>query len=125
MTSRTGGAWRTQPAASSCEVVAPLAIGQHRDHVLTRKASARLDAPVWHYVDFPYVVAAECRVEDLVPDGAERFSLDISPGGLAAWQDGFVCHRSQIQLLFSDEEEARAAIRRYSETGGGRTLFRF
>ncbi len=42
-----------QPGA---ELVIPLAIGHHRDHVLTRMAAERLGRPLWHYVDYPYVI---------------------------------------------------------------------
>jgi LmbE family N-acetylglucosaminyl deacetylase len=41
------------------ELVAPLAIGHHRDHALARRAAERLGVPLWHYVDYPYVIREE------------------------------------------------------------------
>lgn len=43
----------------SCELVAPLAIGSHRDHILTRTAAERLGIQLWHYADCPYVIYGE------------------------------------------------------------------
>jgi LmbE family N-acetylglucosaminyl deacetylase len=107
------------------QVVAPLAIGSHRDHVLTRRAAESLGIPLWRYADYPYLVYGEHSLADWVPPEAETFSLAISPAGLQAWQDGFACHRSQIPLVFVDEEDMRASIGRYLESGYGFTLWKF
>ncbi len=108
-----------------CRLAAPLAIGSHRDHVLTRTAAERLGAPLWHYADYPYLVYGEHRLADWIPADAEAFSLEISPAGLKAWQDGFACQRSQIPLLYVDEADMRAAIERYLKSGYGYTLWKF
>jgi hypothetical protein len=109
----------------ACELVAPLAIGSHRDHVLTRTAAERTGLPLWHYADYPYLVYGEQALADWLPAGAEPFDLEISPAGLMAWQDGFACQRSQIPLLFVDEEDMRAAIEKYLHSGYGHTLWKF
>jgi LmbE family N-acetylglucosaminyl deacetylase len=108
-----------------CEIVAPLAIGSHRDHCLTRTAAERLGGALWHYADYPYLVYSEARLEDFVPGGAKEFSIQISPQGLRAWQDGFACQRSQIPLVFVDEDDMRTSIARYLESGYGTTLWKF
>ena len=108
-----------------CELVAPLAIGSHRDHVLTRTAAELLALPLWHYADYPYLVYGEHRLEDWLPANAEAFSLGISPEGLKAWQDGFACQRSQIPMLYVDEDDLRAAIESYLKSGCGFTLWKF
>jgi len=108
-----------------CELVVPLAIGQHRDHVLTRKAAEKLNISLWHYVDYPYITRDHYDLEDWIPPHAEQFTIPISPNGLIAWQDGFACHRSQIILLFPDEAEMRLALENYSKSAGGSTLWKF
>jgi 2'-N-acetylparomamine deacetylase len=108
-----------------CELVAPLAIGSHRDHVLTRTAAERLGTPLWHYADYPYLIYGEHDLADWVPSKAEAFSLEISPAGLKAWQDGFACQRSQIPLLWVDEEDMRRSIEKYLLSGYGHTLWKF
>ena len=108
-----------------CELVSPLAIGHHRDHVLTRLAAERQGRPLWHYVDYPYVIREQYDMAEFLPAGAEQFSLPISQEGLQAWQAGFACHKSQVILLFPDETEMRQAIATYATSGGGSTLWKF
>jgi 2'-N-acetylparomamine deacetylase len=108
-----------------CELVIPLAIGSHRDHVLTRTASERLGIPLWHYADYPYLIFGEHNLSDWVPAKAETFTLEVTTAGLKAWQDGFACQRSQIPLLWVDEEDMRSSIKKYLESGYGHTLWKF
>jgi LmbE family N-acetylglucosaminyl deacetylase len=109
----------------TCELVAPLAIGNHRDHVLTRTAAERLGFPIWHYADYPYLIYGEHNLVDFLPDQPDSLSVEISPAGLHAWQAGFACHRSQIPLLFVDEDDMRASIEKYLQSGYGNTIWRF
>jgi len=109
----------------TCELVAPLGIGSHRDHVLTRRAAERTGHPLWHYADYPYLIYGEHTLGDWIPANAEKLSVEISPFGLKAWQDGFACHRSQIPLLWVDEDDMRASIERYLKAGYGFTLWKF
>jgi LmbE family N-acetylglucosaminyl deacetylase len=108
-----------------CELVIPLAIGHHRDHVLTRLAAERLGKPLWHYVDFPYVAREHYDLKEFIPEEAEHFTLAISETAQAAWQDGIACYKSQMIMLFADEAEMRQAIQAYAEAGGGTTLWKF
>ena len=108
-----------------CELVAPLAIGSHRDHVLTRTAAERMGFPLWHYADYPYLIYGEHTLADWLPAGAKEFSLEVSPAGLKAWQDGFACQHSQIPLLYVDEDDMRNAIEKYFKSGYGFTLWQF
>jgi LmbE family N-acetylglucosaminyl deacetylase len=110
---------------ADCELVAPLAIGSHRDHVLTRRAAERTGMPLWHYADYPYLVYGGHRLADWLPARPIKFFLEVSPAGLKAWQDGFACHRSQIPLLFVDEDDMRNSIEKYLKSGYGSTLWQF
>jgi LmbE family N-acetylglucosaminyl deacetylase len=107
------------------KVVIPFTVGHHRDHVLTRKAAERLGIPLWHYVDYPYVIQNETHLAEWIPPNAENYSLQVSPGGLKAWQDGFACHHSQIIFFWPDEAEMRVGIEDYFRSGGGFTLWKF
>jgi hypothetical protein len=109
----------------TCELVSPLSIGNHRDHVLTRRAAERTGLPLWHYADYPYLVYGEHTLQDWIPAGAKEFSLEIGAAGLRAWQDGFACQRSQIPLVFVDEDDMRSAIARYLSSGCGSSLWQF
>jgi 2'-N-acetylparomamine deacetylase len=109
----------------TCELVAPLAIGSHRDHVLTRRAAEQTGHPLWHYADYPYLIYGEHTLANWLPVNLQIFSFEISPSGLKAWQDGFACQRSQIPLLYVDEDDMRAAIEKYLRSGYGNTLWKF
>jgi LmbE family N-acetylglucosaminyl deacetylase len=110
---------------ADCELVTPLAIGSHRDHVLTRRAAEQTGHPLWHYADYPYLVYGDHTLVDWLPDGAKEFTLEISVAGLKAWQDGFACQRSQIPLLYVDENDMRNSIEKYLRSGYGFTLWQF
>jgi LmbE family N-acetylglucosaminyl deacetylase len=107
------------------EVAVPLAIGSHRDHILTRCGAEALGIPLWYYADYPYLVHSDHKLSDFVPENSRRFTRGISPKGVKVWQDAFACHRSQIPLLFADEEDMRSSIARYHQGGYGATLYQF
>lgn len=108
-----------------CQLVSPLGIGSHRDHALTRLAVDRLGVPVWHYIDYPYVIRQEYDLKRFIPAEAEQFTLPVSPSAIQAWQDGMACHKSQIILLFPDEAEMRQSIATYAAAQGGSSLWKF
>jgi LmbE family N-acetylglucosaminyl deacetylase len=109
----------------SCELVIPLSIGHHRDHVIVRRAADRLGIPLWHYVDYPYIIREQYDLAEWIPADAEQFSLAASPEGLTAWQGGIACHRSQIVFFWPDLDAMRLGIEDYAKSGGGQTLRRF
>jgi len=53
-------------------IFAPLAIGRHVDHIITRNAAARLGLPVVYYSDFPYS-------ESALPDRASWNAITSFP----------------------------------------------
>ena len=110
---------------ANVNLVIPLAIGGHRDHVLTRTAAEKLGFPLWHYADYPYLVYGEHTLSDWLPTKFETFALTLSPSGLKAWKAGISCHRSQIPLLWIDEEDMLTSIDRYFNRGNGYTLWKF
>jgi LmbE family N-acetylglucosaminyl deacetylase len=110
------------PAA---QLVAPLAIGHHRDHLLTRLAAEGLGAPLWYFVDYPYVVRDVYDLADFIPVGAEQFTLPLSADAMSAWQEGILCHKSQMIMLFADAAEMRQSIQDYAGSGGGSRLWKF
>lgn len=107
------------------ELAAPLGIGSHRDHLLTRRGADRLGMPLWYYADYPYLVHGRHKLEDFVPAGAKEFQQPVTEQGAEIWKDAFACHASQIELLFVDDEDMRASINRYHQAGFGRTLWQF
>lgn len=108
-----------------CELVIPFTIGQHRDHVLTRIAAEGLCLPLWHYVDYPYIIQKDYDLAEWIPPQAEQFSIPLSPDGLKAWQDGVATHKSQLVFFWPDVPGMRVGIEAYSKSGGGNALWKF
>ncbi len=107
-----------------CELVSPLAIGHHRDHELSRLAAESLGRPLWHYVDYPYVIREQYDMKEFIPNGAQEFITPLSSQGLQAWQSGILCHTSQMIMLFPGEAEMRQEIEAYAQSGSC-TLWKF
>jgi LmbE family N-acetylglucosaminyl deacetylase len=107
------------------ELAIPLTIGHHRDHVLVRKAAEQLGIPLWHYVDYPYIIQEQYDLKEWIPQGATEFSLIPTAPGINAWQDGIACNRSQIVFFWPDLTEMRTGIETYARSGGGVVLTKF
>lgn len=105
-------------------LIAPLTLGNHVDHVLTRVAAEQLPRPVSFYLDFPYVEKAAGEIPSLVPQGFQRTLHPVSELGLTAWQDGVAAYRSQLSTFWSSEMEMRQAIARHNQQYGGITLWK-
>jgi LmbE family N-acetylglucosaminyl deacetylase len=110
---------------SLCELVTPLAVGNHRDHVLTRLAAERLGKPLWHYVDYPYITREAYDLKEFIPSDSVAFSVSVSPDAVTVWQDAIACYKSQMIMLFADDTEMRQEIQKYAQSGGGSRLWRF
>jgi LmbE family N-acetylglucosaminyl deacetylase len=106
-----------KPAAlpKDAQVVTPLGVGNHRDHTLTRAVAEHLYGPVWHYFDYPYAIQNVFKVEEFIPQTAQKYIRLISPQGLTAWKEAVACHHSQIATFWKSEQEMFAAINGYAE----------
>ncbi len=117
--------WLRKNISDDAHIVAPLAIGHHRDHVLTRKAAEGLGIALWRYVDYPYVIRDQYDLADWIPETAERYTVPLTSADVEAWQEAIACYRSQLLMLWPDENDMRQAIQDYAQSGGGATLYRF
>jgi len=106
------------------ELVAPLALGGHVDHRLSRAAAEALERPLWYYADYPYVSRHPDQILALREAGWEETIFDVSQEGLEAWQEAIAAHRSQISTFWPDLESMYAEIQDYLELTGGAALWR-
>ncbi len=78
-------------------VFAPLGIGRHVDHIITRSAATQLGLPVFYYSDFPYS-------ESALPDRAFVEGRNLVPHlwhtGREANADRVRAYRSQLDAPF-------------------------
>ncbi len=104
-------------------VVCPLALGNHVDHQLTRRAADGLGWKLRYYADFPYILRGIPLVEQMEAEGWLSEILSISPAGLAAWQASIRAHASQISTFWASALEMEQAVSQYLESCGGAVLW--
>jgi len=105
------------------QLVCPMALGNHIDHHLTRRAAEGLHRPLLYYPDYPYS-------EDLHLDEGEVHSVElrklpypISVQSFTRWIEAIGLHASQISTFWGSTQEMEEAIRSYWRTGGGSVLW--
>ena len=105
-------------------VVCPVALGNHVDHRLTRRAAEASSRRLYYYPDYPYVLRCASELA-LVESGVwQRVPATISSAGLFAWQDAVAAYPSQISTFWSSISEAILSIHNYWAGGGGRLWVR-
>ena len=107
-------------------LIAPLGIGNHVDHDLTRKAASRLGRQLLYYPDYPYAFEAEGKEILGIMDSSREWQaieLEISLRGLEAWSRGAGAYASQISTFWEDEEAQASEIRDFSSFLGGMRLW--
>ena len=113
-----------QALAPGDKLVAPLALGGHVDHRLTRAAAESIGQVLWYYADYPYVCRHLDQIQDLRQAGWEETLFDVSLEGLVAWQEAIAAHRSQISTFWSSLETMYAEIHAYLDLMGGVLLWK-
>lgn len=104
-------------------LVCPLTLGNHVDHVITRRAVELLSRPRWYYADFPYVVN-EPQSLSAVVGCMESELFPISEQGLRAWQRGVMAYASQLDSLLKVEGTLPETLHSYWAAEGGIRLWR-
>jgi LmbE family N-acetylglucosaminyl deacetylase len=103
-------------------LVCPLALGEHVDHVITRRAAETLGIPLWYYADVPYLFQHENELA-LAIQAMNGKTFFISAQGLAAWQESIQAHASQISSLFADAQDMQNQIKNYCQSRNGLTIW--
>lgn len=117
---------RLREAFEGVTLYAPLAVGGHVDHRLTRAAAERaFGGRLAYYEDFPYVLrpgALETALGDAEPWRSEVVALerDAVKARIAA----IGAHRSQLRPLFGARWRMRLKVARAVRHTGGERLWR-
>jgi len=103
-------------------VLIPLGLGNHVDHIITRRAVEDLNRPVWYYADIPYFFS---HADELAPSikGLKAKTFAISESGLAAWQAGIQAYGSQLPSLFGNLQNMLSQINEYYLSRNGMILW--
>jgi LmbE family N-acetylglucosaminyl deacetylase len=91
-------------------IYAPMAIGEHVDHRLTRMAAERLDRPLRYYQDLPYAFRDGKPAPELgIPSGIERLHM-LSQENIDAWAGAILDYPSQVPSFWESEAEVRSEL---------------
>lgn len=109
------------------ELIIPLAIGNHVDHEITRKAASRLGRCLSYYADYPYARESEGKkilriMEETYEWQADQ--LQVSAKGMDFWWQAAQAYRSQISTFWEDEGDLRKEISEFSRNLGGFRLWK-
>jgi hypothetical protein len=110
------------------QIVAPLAVGNHVDHQLVRRAAERHFGreTLRYYEDYPYARRAEA-VTAVVGAGATGWKKEIIPlseAALAARIAAIAAFTSQISSFFEDHADMARQVAARVTAGGGERLWR-
>ncbi|MFC2054613.1 PIG-L deacetylase family protein [Chloroflexota bacterium] len=106
------------------QVVCPLALGDHVDHQLVKRATERLERPMLYYTDYPYVLESMDILEHMKHSGWSTIPHSISENGMIAWEEAVSTHTSQISTFWSDSTSMRTALRSFHQKMAGVVLWR-
>ena len=104
-------------------IVAPLSVGNHVDHQITRRVAEMVNPPtLLYYPDFPYVVT----YNEQLPQKTERLctiEYTLTPGEVDDWIAAVRCYVTQMRMLERAVGSVPELVRQYA-TGNGLHLFR-
>ena len=91
-------------------IYAPMAIGEHVDHRLTRMAAERLGRPLRYYRDLPYAFRDGKPAPELgIPSGTE-LRIKLSPDEIDAWAAAILDYPSQVPSFWESDDEVRKEL---------------
>jgi LmbE family N-acetylglucosaminyl deacetylase len=109
------------------ELIIPLAIGNHVDHEVTRKAATRLGRCLSYYTDYPYARDPEGAQIIQIMENSREWQADqlpISAPGMDLWWRAARAYGSQISTFWEDESDLRKEISEFSRNLGGFRLWK-
>jgi len=102
-----------QSMPPACQVVAPLGLGKHVDHLITRNALECIGNSFWYYADYPYILQHNDELLHLKQEGWKSVVFPVSKRGLEAWVEAVAAYTSQISTFWRDLAEMRSSIYDY------------
>mgnify|MGYP001083277426 CR=1 FL=1 len=97
----------------------PFGLGEHVDHLLTRRAVERLDVPLRFYADMPYTARSEELKAQFDPQSAEWESILLTSEAIDAWVAAVLEYQSQLSTFWQDEDELYKELNGFHDEFGG------
>lgn len=109
------------------QVLAPLTVGNHVDHIFVRQAAERVFGDgLLYYEDYPYA-QEEGSVEELLARTGEAWQPEVYPlseAALRAKIEAILAYRSQLSTFWTDRADLERQVRGYAERVGGERVWR-
>lgn len=109
---------------SEGEIYAPLGIGGHVDHILTRRAAERVGRTMWLYRDIPYALRPTSTSREPTPVGAPNALVALAPEEIEMWAAACGEYHSQLSSFWPDFETMEDELRSFHDRFGGIPLVR-
>lgn len=109
------------------QVYAPLAVGGHVDHQITRAAAERrFGAKLLYYEDYPYVANREALTAVIPPDTPfwQSQVIPLSAAALKAKMAAIAAFASQFSSFFVDQADLEQKITNFTASVGGERVWR-
>ena len=107
-------------------IIAPLGVGNHADHLVTRQAAeVCFGDKVWYFEDYPYVQedgAITAVIPENTPDW-QAHTYPLPPADLIAKAKAIAAYQSQVSTFFTDYQDLTQQIQTYSQQVGGERLW--
>lgn len=107
-------------------VVAPLGVGNHADHLVTRQAAELcFGTKLWYFEDYPYV-QEDGAITAVIPANTTHWqtcTIPLQPTDLAAKVEAIAAYKSQISTFFKDHHDLAQQIQSYAQQVGGERLW--
>jgi LmbE family N-acetylglucosaminyl deacetylase len=108
-------------------IFAPLVIGHHVDHQLTRLAAERcVGENLFYYEDYPYAQKPGA-LESVIPPGSTDWQAEpvaLTEAALQAKIEAILAFRSQLSTFFVDRADLERQVRGYAASIGGERIWR-
>jgi LmbE family N-acetylglucosaminyl deacetylase len=105
-------------------LLAPLGLGGHVDHRMTRRAAERMGRPLWYYRDLPYDIHDGHPPDDLPLPDQEEARVGLASEEIDAWAAAAGEYHSQIHTFWPNFDVMAAELREYHDGRGGLRLYR-
>lgn len=96
-------------------IIAPLGIGNHVDHRITRLAAEKTIRDLLYYVEFPYAQRNPEQLEQVATEKLIPIPYQISNMGITAWVNAITCYESQISSFWSSVDEMKSVLTDYAK----------
>lgn len=109
------------------QILAPLTVGNHVDHIFVRQAAEEVFGPrLAYYEDYPYAQEEGTVEETLARTGAkwEAEVYALSETALQAKIHAILAYRSQLSTFWTDRADLERQVRGYAESVGGERVWR-